>query len=510
MAKQIDLPREEFLQAAKSWNVEKLFTDLGHVKKTLVPRSKNLSQTEKTLLCLLLCEQSPDEIAQKLHRSINGIKTELSRGLYTYIEILVGQRPKNWRQIIIWFEQKGYKFSSSDSNLSPGAIGWIDSREKPTNQYQSNSYDYSNKESELTQIQEQALKNLGVHKRYTNLIGREKEISNIYQNLTDINSRSIVAIDGIGGVGKTALAREIAIRLLKKGEFYSVIWESAKPEEFTPLGRTKISAATIDIDKLLTLIASNLGYLDVYSIQDIKEKYNFVQQILDEQTYLIIIDNLETIEGYLHLVNNLEGLFNRSKAILTSRQVVSGSRHINSCRLGGLAQEDSLVFLRSYALLLNRANEVLSSVDEERLIEIHKLTGGLPLAMELVVGKLERGYTLDSVFRGLKSINYKVMKNPTSSEEDIYQEFYRFIYQDSWQNLSEQAQNLLLCIGEFSLNEGAKIGKLFDLSELTLKEFENARAELIQFSLVKYKSESSQETLFLHPLTYLFVQQYTV
>lgn len=481
--------REELLQANKSWDVEKLFVDLGKAKKTLVPRSKSLSSTEKIFLCLLLCENSPETIAQRLHRDVNGVKTELSKGLYSYIEIFLGQRPKNWRQIIIWFEQRGYKFLSSGSELV----------------YK--NYKEPSEEVELTEIQANALKDLEVYKRYSTLVGREKEISNIYYTLTDDNSRRIVAIDGIGGVGKTALAREIAIRSLKKGDFYSVIWSSAKPEEFTVFGRRRLSAANIDFDKLLNQVACNIGYLDVYSIQDLHEKRNFVRKILDEQQYLVVIDNLETVEGYIELVQNLEGLFNKSRAILTSRQVVSGSRHVSSCRIGGLSQPDSLVFLNYFASDLDRAREVLNSVDKEKLIEIHKLTGGLPLAMELVVGKIERGYTIDSVFAGLKSSNYQVINNVAASDEDIYQEFYRFIYQDSWDKLSEKAKDLLICIGEFSLNEGAKIGKLLDISELRLAEMDNIIAELVQFSLVKCESLKSEPVLYLHPLTYLFVQR---
>ncbi|HEY9597416.1 MAG TPA: NB-ARC domain-containing protein [Cyanophyceae cyanobacterium] len=104
-------PTEEWLYASRDWDIERLIVDIGVAKKQLKPKSKGLSPTEVTFLCLLLCEQGPDAIAQKLHRNLNGVKVDLSKGLYSYIEALIGKRPGDWREIIIWLEQKGYKIS---------------------------------------------------------------------------------------------------------------------------------------------------------------------------------------------------------------------------------------------------------------------------------------------------------------------------------------------------------------------------------------------------------------
>jgi hypothetical protein len=490
--------KANLLQDASLWDFTRLFADLDRAKKTLLKSDKRLTRIEKKMLCLLLCLESPQERAIILNRTPKGIDVDLSRGLYCYIKKLVECDPdeklQNWRQIIIWLEEKGYKVSSSHHNLEL----------TPSSDTQVNRPDDGR--ANLTETQEKSLKNLEVDKRYTTLVGREKYITEVCDTLTDSNAPRIITIDGIGGVGKTALAREISIRLLKKGSFDSVIWESAKPEEFTVTGKRSVSTATINFDRLLEKIARQLNCLEVLSIQETQEKCDFLRHILDKHPYLVVIDNLETVEGYLDLVNNLESLFNYSKALLTSRHIVAGSRHVKSCRLEGLNRDDSLLFLRTYAEDRVRANEAIGAVDEEKLIEIHQLTGGLPLAMELVIGKLERGYRLDNVLSQLMTTNYRLLQNPASSDEDIYQQFYRFIYQDSWENLSENAQDLLLGIGEFSLNDGARTTKLFDFVELSRKDLDNAVAELVQLSLIKCETRENQEILFLHPLTYLFVQ----
>jgi hypothetical protein len=57
-------------------------------------------------------------------------------------------------------------------------------------------------------------------------IGREKEMEQVRQALA---SRSyLVVIEGIGGIGKTALALEVAHELWEKGLYEAVAWTTAK------------------------------------------------------------------------------------------------------------------------------------------------------------------------------------------------------------------------------------------------------------------------------------------
>jgi hypothetical protein len=41
------------------------------------------------------------------------LRVDLSRGLYDYIQILIGQRPRDWRRVAILLEKAGYKLWSS-------------------------------------------------------------------------------------------------------------------------------------------------------------------------------------------------------------------------------------------------------------------------------------------------------------------------------------------------------------------------------------------------------------
>jgi|GEM_PF-6038888 len=70
-------------------------------------------------------------------------------------------------------------------------------------------------------------------RRYTRLVGRQEEIETILEKLRtpDPTASPVIAITGLGGIGKTALAYEVVERAMLEGLFNGLVWESAKPEE---------------------------------------------------------------------------------------------------------------------------------------------------------------------------------------------------------------------------------------------------------------------------------------
>jgi len=114
-----------------------------------------------------------------------------------------------------------------------------------------------------------------------------------------------------------------------------------------------------------------------------------------------------------------------SRAIVTSRKQV---RHdfVRAHTLKELTREDSLFFLRKD--LEQRRVEQLMHVSEEKLVAIHTVTGGAPLALKLVVAQA-RFLDLDVVLRRLRNAGSKL---------------YLFIYRQSWEQLSLVAQKILI------------------------------------------------------------------
>lgn len=104
---------EQFAHVANEWDLDTLYTDLASAK------GKRLTPVEKLHLRGLLSGYSPAEIAQKLHKSIKGVESEVCTSLYIYVKNLVGksnEKVENWRNICEWLEEAGYKcqFFSQD------------------------------------------------------------------------------------------------------------------------------------------------------------------------------------------------------------------------------------------------------------------------------------------------------------------------------------------------------------------------------------------------------------
>ena len=77
--------------------------------------------------------------------------------------------------------------------------------------------------------------------------------------LKDPQGALVITIDGLGGLGKTALAVELTHRALHQGLFKSVIGDSAKHELFAGGEIVKVNEATLDFDALLDAIARQCG-----------------------------------------------------------------------------------------------------------------------------------------------------------------------------------------------------------------------------------------------------------
>jgi hypothetical protein len=114
---------EMFAEAAKQWDLERLYQTLAEAKRQMSPRArKGLTEREKLYLRGLLCGYSPAEMARKLFQSPKGAEVYVSKTLYQYfkkLDNIPNEKVGNWRNIHTSLEEAGYKtHSSSESKLS--------------------------------------------------------------------------------------------------------------------------------------------------------------------------------------------------------------------------------------------------------------------------------------------------------------------------------------------------------------------------------------------------------
>lgn len=114
-----DSSEKLFAEAATNWDLQKLYEDLAVAKRDFaLHKRRGLTETEKKHLRGLLCGYSPAEMAKKLHKSARGVEADLCSTIYRYVEQLTERLPntlKNWRDILEWLEQRGYKIRVSDA-----------------------------------------------------------------------------------------------------------------------------------------------------------------------------------------------------------------------------------------------------------------------------------------------------------------------------------------------------------------------------------------------------------
>jgi hypothetical protein len=200
----------EFSEASNNWNLEKLYIDLAAAK------GKGLTPVEKKFLRGLLCGYSPSEIADQVYksRSSSAVRVYLSNGLYKYIQELVVRQSgniikiKNWSRVTNLLEKAGYKKGFFNQSEESDRELYRNKKEIEINQNSSKHYDG-----------QQAIIDV------ENFHGRAEEIAIVERWTIGENCR-LVALLGMGGIGKTALAASTVEKI--QDEFECVIWRSLR------------------------------------------------------------------------------------------------------------------------------------------------------------------------------------------------------------------------------------------------------------------------------------------
>ena len=234
---------------------------------------------------------------------------------------------------------------------------------------------------------------------YSAFIGREGELAQVYRILRPYphSQEHLVTIDGVGGVGKSALALEVAHRYLRDYErlpeeerFEAVIWTSAKAAVLTADGISSRPQITHTLDDICTTISITLDQEDITRDRP-EERDRLVAKALTRQRTLLIVDNLETVDD--ERVNTfLRELPAPTKAIVTTRHRIDVAYPV---RLLGMSWEDA------QALISLECEKKGVNLTEEHARALYDRTGGVPLALVWSVAQMGYGYEADEVLRRL-------------------------------------------------------------------------------------------------------------
>jgi hypothetical protein len=252
--------------------------------------------------------------------------------------------------------------------------------------------------------------------------GRKKQIKKIREEILEIPN-----VDGIiygpGGVGKTALMREISIQLFTNFAnsdellFNNIVWASAKKDFYNPiLNITEENNQQFEcLEHILSVILKFFDYEDVdeYGFEDKKE---LLVEILLENKTLLVLDNFETISPTdakqiinffsIEIKKQLKRRPDSFKVILTSRESIPSG--FQQFKLKGLDLKDSKNLMNNE---YNKYKNIGSDLTDEQKENIHEYTHGIPILIKHVYGKLfEFKIPLVTILQKLPDVGNEVIK----------------------------------------------------------------------------------------------------
>ena len=318
-----------------------------------------------------------------------------------------------------------------------------------------------------------------------NLVGVQNLVDDLTGTITADSAPWLIAVDGIGGIGKTTLATKVVTSDEVWLRFERVLWVSAKQEYWNGSKIVKKQVALSEKD-LAGQLLNQLG-LEIPDSQN--ELFLTLTNTLKSAAYLVVIDNLETVRDYETLLPLARNIANPSKVLITSRHSLRGHSDIRSLTVGELSFDDAVMLVKQDAV--RRGMPEFEQASNTEFEAIYEAVGGNPLALKLIVGQLSV-LPLSLVIENLKQ----------AQGQDV-DALYNFIYWQAWELLDAASQKVFLVMPIMYNNTADEFTE-------TLREIEPAQIQaalqlLVRLSLIQVSGDLDDRRYNIHRLTETFL-----
>lgn len=329
------------------------------------------------------------------------------------------------------------------------------------------------------------------------LVGISHHLTQLVDLLCTPAAPWLIALAGIGGIGKTTLADAVARQAILREHFDDIGWVTAKQQVFS--GQRGLRAAdqpALSTDALIrTLLSQLLPTTPLTPTMTRAELQALLRTHLCRRSHLIIIDNLETLADIETLLDTLRDLANPTKFLLTSRTSFFHEADVYHFRVPELSHALTLHLVRQEAQIRNLPE--LRRASDSDLQPIVETVGGNPLAIRLVVGQLHI-HALDVILDNLRAARGQTME-----------QFYTYIYRQAWDALDETARRVLLVMPLVS-HLGSSLEHICKVSGLEIGAVTDALGHLIHVSLVDSRGDLKTRRYTIHNLTATFLQEQVI
>lgn len=330
---------------------------------------------------------------------------------------------------------------------------------------------------------------------YLDLIGVDEHLSKLSKVFVAQKRPWVVALCGIGGIGKTSLADALIRDIISKGLFHDFGWVSAQQNIFNFGGSIDpTNRPALTVESLIEALVMQLLDLTPASLSG-KQAFERLQNVLKEHPHLIVIDNLETMLDIESLLPTLRRLANPTKFVLTSRKGLYSEADVYHFAVPELSEPCALQLIRQEAA--GRNLHQLAEGRDKDLRPIYETVGGNPLALRLIVGQTH--------FHHLSVI----LSDLEAARGESVQNLYTYIYRRAWNNLDEVTRSLFLVM-PLVTNRGGFLSHMAHVSQLEPSALRKSLRLLMTLNLINVSHESTESRYTIHNLTRTFLQEQVI
>ncbi|MEP6948544.1 MAG: tetratricopeptide repeat protein [Ginsengibacter sp.] len=327
--------------------------------------------------------------------------------------------------------------------------------------------------------------------------GRKDQIDFALRSLnSEVRGWGLV-IDGIGGIGKTSLATEVAYLCRDRDIFDAFIFVTAKRDRLETSGITEITLSETTLDGIISETARALGQPGIAQLTGGKNKQKELLDALRTKKALIIFDNLETLtlSEQNAIGDFLLNLPQNCKAIVTTRQHSFTSAL--TLRLNKLKWEEAKEIIENQIKQFEADLIILQKIGEQGWKKLYDEAGGSPLALIYIIGLMR-------VRRLSFERTIELLRDGTAKNNLV-----EFIYREARRTMDENERTVLNTISLFGgMATFEAISSIADLNRHALDSvLERLRAlGLVDIANVETGQDIIIDQYTLHPLTKRFAQ----
>lgn len=331
--------------------------------------------------------------------------------------------------------------------------------------------------------------------RLTSFVGRQHELAQLERLLTDETIR-LVTIHGIGGMGKTTLALELARQITSHfpdGIFFVPLMRKGG-HLYSHLSRVLAYEGESSLDEVAAYLYEKRTLIILDNFEVFLDDAQELSALLQRTRYLsLLVTSRERLNLQSEFVFPLEGLALKQRSDSDSLQQTV-IEHGVSTTITPQSQHSA-----AYQLFVQRARNTILSFDPDEAEQIHinaicQLLGGMPLAIEIAANWATM-LPIQEMYKQLSN-NLDLLAT-NEKDRPQRQQSVRVTFDYSFQLLPTETQTALLGLGVFA-PEGFTLAAAQAVANVTPQQLKH----LLDHALI----QRHDDLFVLHPL----IRQYVI